>query len=167
MNLTRRSIMALFGLAPVAPALASIATQKADPELKDWRIPFRIVKGLPPNVQRLIRSHDPASGDMGRGHQIPIEKMLEMVPVLYAAGFSWYSCPDPIVCPLRTADEIDRRFFAVYGATGKRTDLTWWAFVREKNGKSEVVAFECDSREGERFYAKTGLSLFAAIKGIS
>ena len=138
--ITRRSIMALLGIAPATEVFASnlrIPGQNPDATFREGRVwPSPWIYTFMPltkALERGIHEFDPNGGDMGRGPRILKQEVPVAATILNNMGFRPYSLndPDPLGEP-----------FPLYGCSGGLTTLAMRIWVRQTGEKHEAVCLE-------------------------
>lgn len=154
--LNRRSILACLGFLP-ATLSAKRATFVGEPSapIDHLSVTSASAVQLTPSLQDLVRTFDPALGNLGRGHRLPIDTILRLQSDLIKAGFGRYRTP----CKGGWAVEL----IPVYDTDGRPCAGVWFGFIRQNRNAREVVAFECDYVECERFTERTGKTLSTAL----
>jgi len=113
-------------------------------------------KELPPHLQELVREFDPPMRDLGRGRNLPLEKIISLKRELEEYGFVPYLTPG--------LSGFNSQFMALYGASGAISAGIWFGFVREYQDVNQAVAFETDVATVKEFVERTGCgSLHGAI----
>ncbi len=151
--ITRRTALTIAGLAPAASLFGNVPEQMGQSVAK--YINQMVSDSAREWVHMNTREYDPNGGMMGRGIWMQIDEMLLVVPALRDAGFVPFRLP---ACPL------SYRITPVWGADGAMSSVVWHAFVREHEGKSEIVAFEHTHKHLTDFKSRTGLDLLQALE---
>lgn len=138
--ITRRSLMGVAAVAGVAKVPLSAITDAQN----QW-------------IKENASEYDPYHGMLGRGRTASVEHVVQMAPVILNAGFVPYLAPGH--------GWGDSRWLSVYGADGAPMASVWHAFVRERSGKHEIIAFEHSLKDLTEFKSRTGLTLDQAMKG--
>jgi hypothetical protein len=108
-------------------------------------------------ITRNLFQYDNRMGDCGRGHQLPIEIILSLVPYLRDMGFVQFETPE--------REGPDAKYLQLYGCSGAMCAGVWYGFTRNRNDDySDILAFESNLKEIAEFKAQTGLSLATAIE---
>ena len=105
-------------------------------------------------VKENTREYRPDGGMLGRGKAISVDEALSLLPALQEAGF----------VPYRSQWTDNSRLFPVYANDGGITATVWHGFVREINGKHEIVAIEHWNEHMADFKARTGLTLVEVME---
>ena len=114
--------------------------------------PVSADKELPPHLQDLVHSFDTYLGDLGRGHFLPLEKIISLKRELEEYGFV------PYLIPGRAG--FDSQFVPVYSPSGSISNGIWFAFVRKHRGGNQIVSFEADPDVAKQFVARTQCGSF-------
>lgn len=108
-------------------------------------------------VAASTREYDPKGGFLGRGQILTVDEALFVLPALCGAGFipyrhSWMG------------NKPEGRFHPIYGCDGSLCATVWHAFVRERDGKHEIVTVEHWDEHLAEFRTRTGLTLAEAME---
>ena len=108
-------------------------------------------------VSASTREYDPKGGLLGRGQILTVDEALFVLPALCEAGFipyrhSWME------------NKPEGRFHPVYGCDGSPCATVWHAFVRERDGKHQIISIKDWNEHLAEFKARTGLTLAEAME---
>lgn len=154
--ITRRS---LIGTSIAVPAVSLFGD-----------LPFRFGTAVAKSMDKMVsdaarqwvadntREYNPSGGDLGRGVCMPVDEALFIVPALREAGFT------PYRLQWVPSFMMESRFFPVYSASGTLAAQVWHAFVRERDGRHQIVAIEHWDAHLSDFKSRTGLTLAEAME---
>lgn len=140
--MTRRSIFNLFGLLPLVDRRLAGTPAPISPLCICARHRW---------IKEHTRIYNPETGDVGRGNAIPVAEIVELVPVLSDLGFSLYASYFPDRWSIRS----EASYIRLLGAPGK----VWFGFIRDRNQKHEIVAFETSQTDARDFQSAIGWTL--------
>jgi hypothetical protein len=153
---TRRSIMALLGMSPAmaqgipTSTLSGVNNQLlADVLGLSEAQELKSNADLPPHLQKLVHHFDTRLGDMGRGHALPLDQIIDMRKELLQYGF------EPYLTPGLTG--FNSQFIPLYSPAGMPAHGIWFGFIRERQGKEkgECIAFEVTPKDVKEFCDRT------------
>ena len=147
-----------MGILGIVPALATAADIPALAQRMGYASRKHFLTIVDQAMRHWVKSHtreyDPNGGDLGRGECIPVNQVRALLPHLKDLGFAPY---------LALSWQPDSQFHPVYGSSGALCALIWYAFVRERDGKHEIIAFEHTDFQIADYHQRTGLTLVEAI----
>ncbi len=150
--MTRRTALTIAAIAPAASLFGNVPEQIGQSAVKS--IAGMVSDSARQWVAANTREYDPKGGMLGRGNPMTVDEALFLIPAFREAEF----------IPYRSEWTDNSRFFPIYGGDGALSASIWHAFVRERNGKHEIVAIEHWNEHMTEFKSRTGWSLLEAME---
>lgn len=175
--MNRRTLLSFLGIAPAATATGLDITSSArvrigaervvEPELKlSGECCCQTCADLK-WIKAHTRRYSPELGDVGRGAALPVEKVVDMVPLVVELGFTpidvWGRYSPGV--PTTRLQSMSGRYLPVSEARSAAQPRTpysadlWFGFTRVHKGGHEILAFELNRNEAEDFHQAIGWSL--------